>query len=77
MTLGTPPGPESVDALITLLPDGAPHIVYNANRTIRELTGRWSPLEQSDGGKLHDYWTKWWGKNRERVLERGPMGSDS
>jgi murein endopeptidase len=60
--------PPDVDALLALLKTAEPHVVYNANRTIRDLAGRWAPLEQDDGEKLHDYWDDWWRKNRERVV---------
>lgn len=68
------PQPEHVDALLGLLRSGPPHVVYNANRTVRSLTGRWAPLEQTDGGKLYDYWEKWWAKNKTRVLTEGAIG---
>ncbi len=58
----------AVDAMLPLLKTGEAHVVYNANRLMRKVTGRWAPLEQSDGRKLHDYWSKWWKKNRDRFL---------
>jgi hypothetical protein len=38
------------------------------NRKVREVTGRWSPLEQVNGAKLYEYWISWWRKNRARLL---------
>lgn len=69
------PAADHVDALLGLLTSAPPHVVYNANRTVRDLTGRWAPLEQEDGRKLHKYWDKWWSKNRQRVLV-GDLGAD-
>ncbi len=73
----TEPDATHIDALLALLRSDQPHLVYNANRTIREVTGRWAPLEQDDGQALEKYWKKWWNKNRERVLQGGAFGDDS
>ncbi len=58
--------PGSVDALIAALPTAPDHQVYNINKTLRRVTGRWMSLEKSDGKKLHAFWSKWWKKNRAR-----------
>ena len=58
----------AVDTMLTALPGAPDHLVYNINRSLREITGRWAPLEQKDGKKLHDYWKKWWRKHRARLL---------
>lgn len=60
----------AVDHLIPLLRHAPEHVVYNANRRIQMLTHRWAPLEETDGETLHAHWTKWWGRNRARLLER-------
>lgn len=57
---------ETMDALIDLLPRAPDHVVYNINLTLRELTGRWSPLESTDGHALYVRWADWWQKNRAR-----------
>lgn len=61
----------AVDPMLSALPGAPDHLVYNINRSLREITGRWAPLEQKDGKKLHDYWKKWWGKHRTRLLSQG------
>lgn len=58
--------PANIGELIRLLPDAPEFMVYNINRTLREISGRWSPLEQLDGHKLEAYWSKWWKKNKDR-----------
>lgn len=65
---------QHIDALMPLLRAEHPHLRYNANRTIRELTGRWAPLDQLDGRALDKFWSGWWKKNRERVIV-GDLGS--
>jgi len=57
---------QAIDDLISLLPKAPDHLVYNINRKLREYTGRWAPLEQSDGQKLQNYWASWWKRNRAR-----------
>lgn len=61
-----------VDTLMELLPGGSEHLVYNVNRMLREVTGRWAPLDVSDGKRVHDYWSGWWKKNRARILSSEP-----
>ncbi|MEZ4462276.1 MAG: penicillin-insensitive murein endopeptidase [bacterium] len=68
--------PASLDVLVQELPKANPYIAYNLNRVLREQTGRWAPLELTDGRKLHSYWSDWWRKNRERVMDRGVVASD-
>lgn len=67
---------QHIDALLKLLESRESFVRYNANRSIRELTGRWAPLEQEDGRALTKYWEPWWKKNRDRVLS-GEIGGDS
>ena len=68
--------PVHIDALVPLLRSEEDYVRYNANRAIKELTGRWAPLEQDNGDALHKYWDKWWKKNRERVIS-GEIGPKS
>lgn len=68
--------PRHIDQLVDLLESEHAYVRYNANRTIREITGRWAPLEQDDGKALTKYWSKWWTKNRERVIS-GEIGGDA
>ncbi len=65
-----------IDGLIGVLPKSNEYVVYNINRVLRETTGRWAPLEVSDGRKVFDYWSKWWRKNRDRVLAGGAEGDE-
>ncbi len=67
---------DEIDRLIGALPDSPDYVVYNVNRTLRETTGRWAPLEVSDGRRVHEYWSKWWRKNKERVLAGGAEGDE-
>jgi penicillin-insensitive murein endopeptidase len=61
-------GPHAVDKLLPLLREAPEHVIYNVNRLVREVTGRWAPLEQVNGAKLYQYWIRWWRKNRSRLL---------
>ncbi|MGM0555015.1 MAG: penicillin-insensitive murein endopeptidase [Myxococcota bacterium] len=58
----------AVDHIIPMLETAPDHVAYNANETLRRITGRWSPLEAWGHERLHDYWLGWWSKNRERML---------
>lgn len=51
------------DLLISLLESGTPFQAYNANRRLREITGRWSALEFKDQGLVYNKWKKWWDRN--------------
>lgn len=72
--LGIPPSevatPDAVGPMIDALGTAPDHLVYNINRTLREVTGKWSSLEATDGRKLQKKWTRWWKKNRARFLAR-------
>lgn len=68
--------PRHLDELMALLQAEHSFVRYNANRTIREVTGRWAPLEQDDPKALVKYWKEWWKKNRDRVLS-GELGAGS
>lgn len=59
-----------VDLLIPLLRDAPDHMVYNAHILIRDHTRRWAPLELDDGNELYRYWSRWWTRNRDRLLGR-------
>ncbi len=54
----------SVEDMINAIPDAPTYLLYNINRSLREITGKWSSLEQSDPRKLHKKWTKWWRKHK-------------
>lgn len=58
----------AVDHIIPMLETAPDHVAYNANQTLRRITGRWSPLEAWDNERLHEYWSGWWSKNRERLM---------
>jgi len=60
--------PAAAGALIPLLRRAPEHVVYNINRSLREMTGRWSPLESTDGRALYKSWSRWWDRNRDEVL---------
>lgn len=58
---------QGVEPMLALLPKAQDHTIYNINKTLRRVTGRWSSLEQTDGKKLHARWSKWWRRNRKRL----------
>jgi len=60
----------AIDPMLAALPAAPDHLVYNINRSLREITGRWAPLEQESGVKLEAYWSKWWAKNKARLITR-------
>jgi len=62
--------PASIEPMLTALASSQDHITYNINRSLREITGRWAPLEQSDGKKVRAYWSPWWKKHRRKWLDR-------
>ena len=51
------------DVLIPFLENSTLFQAYNANRRLREVTGRWSALEFSNQEALHKKWKKWWDRN--------------
>ncbi len=61
--LGIPPSqvatPDAVAPMIDALGTAPDHLVYNINRTLREVTGKWSSLEASAGRTPHKPWTRW------------------
>lgn len=57
-----------LEPMIAALPDAPDHLTYNINRSLRELTGKWSSLEQRNNAKLHKMWSTWWKKNRDRFV---------
>ena len=61
-------GMQALDELIPLLDSAPSRVAYLAHRRIRELTDRWVPLEAWEFERLHGYWSRWWSKNRERIL---------
>lgn len=58
---------QGVEPLLGKLLSDQDHLRYNANATLRQITGRWASLEQRDGKKLHSYWSSWWKKNKARL----------
>jgi murein endopeptidase len=62
---------DHVDVLITRMAGVPDHVLYNLNKTLRDVTGLWAPLDQKNAKKLQTYWKELWKKRRERVLSRG------
>lgn len=60
----------AVDTMMPKLSTAPPYIAYNVNHIMRRVTGRWAPLELTDGRRLYEYWSKWWKRNRDRVIAR-------
>jgi murein endopeptidase len=58
----------AVDDLIPMLQSGPDHLAYNANLVLQRITGRWAPLEAWSHQRLYRYWTRWWQRNRPRMV---------
>ncbi|WP_168210987.1 penicillin-insensitive murein endopeptidase [Persicimonas caeni] len=59
---------DAVDELIPMLKKGPEHVAYNANLTLKRVTGRWAPLEAWSHARLHRYWSRWWRSVRQRMV---------
>lgn len=59
---------DAVDELIPMLQKGPDHVAYNANLTLKRVTGRWAPLEAWSHARLHRYWSRWWRSVRKRMV---------
>ncbi|RVU40696.1 hypothetical protein EA187_19840 [Lujinxingia sediminis] len=59
-----------VDTLISQLPELHPALAMNLSHIISEWTGRWAPRDFDSPADAHRYWTRWWGKNRDRMLQK-------
>jgi hypothetical protein len=60
--------PSAAGELIPMLRSAPAHVGYNANLTLKRITGRWAPLEAWSNERLHGYWSKWWRQNREHLV---------
>jgi penicillin-insensitive murein endopeptidase len=60
--------PSAAGELISMLRSAPAHVAYNANLTLKRVTGRWAPIEAWSNQRLHRYWSKWWRQNRQRLL---------
>ncbi|TXD43636.1 penicillin-insensitive murein endopeptidase [Lujinxingia vulgaris] len=58
-----------VDTLISQLPTLHPALAMNLSHVISDWTGRWAPRDFASPADAHRYWTRWWGKNRDRMLQ--------
>lgn len=67
---------EAIDDLIPRLRDAADWERYNLNRIISDWTGRWAPREWGDDHGAYRFWTNWWDRNRDRVLNPRPTPWD-
>ncbi len=63
---------EAVDRLIPLLRTADDHKRYNINLVLSDWTGRWVPHEWENERDAYRFWTRWWDRNRERVLDDTP-----
>ncbi len=68
---------DAIDDLIPLLRTADPHIAYNINRVLSEWTGRWVPRQWDHPNDGYRFWTRWWNRNRERILDDTPRPWDS
>lgn len=62
--------PTSIATMIDAIPDAPDYLLYNINRSLRHITGKWSSLEQSNNTKLYAMWSKWWKKHRHEFEKR-------
>lgn len=62
----------AIDELIPLLETDSDFERYNLNRVLSRWTGRWVPRQWDDENGAHQFWTNWWHRNRERVLDDTP-----
>ena len=51
---------QAIEPMIEALKGSPDHLRYNLNRSLREITGKWSSLEQRDADKLYAMWSAWW-----------------
>ncbi len=58
----------AVADLIGFLHRGPDYVAYNANLTLKRITGRWAPLEAWDNAHLYRYWSRWWRINRSNLV---------
>ncbi len=63
---------EVIDDLIPLLRGAPDYKRYNLNRILSQWTGRWAPREWEHEADAHRFWTNWWNRNRDRVLDDTP-----
>lgn len=62
--------PDAIAPMIDAIPDAPDYLLYNINRSLRHITGKWSSLEQSNNSKLHTMWSKWWKKHRHEFEKK-------
>lgn len=72
--LGIPKGKdiEAIDELIPYLRNASDYERYNLNLLLSQWTGRWVPREWTNGSEAQRFWTRWWTRNRDRVLNPRP-----
>ncbi|RAL23821.1 hypothetical protein DL240_06615 [Lujinxingia litoralis] len=57
-----------IDTLIATLPTLHPAVAMNLSHIISSWTGRWAPRDFQTPAHAHRYWSRWWSRNRERML---------
>ena len=62
-----------VDELIPLLRSESDHIRYTVNIVLRQWTGRWVPRDWERPLDAFRSWSRWWDRNRERMINRQPQ----
>ena len=67
---------DAIDDLIPLLRSADPHVHYNLNRILSQWTGRWVPRQWDRPVDAYRFWTNWWNRNRDRVLDDTPRPWD-
>ncbi len=66
----------AVDDLIAQLRGAEDWEIYNLNRIISAWTGRWAPQYWANDGDAHRFWTRWWNRNQDRLLNARPKPWD-
>lgn len=62
-----------VDELIALIGhSNSDYELYNINLILSQWTGRWVPRDWQNGEAAFRFWSRWWNRNRARMLNPRP-----
>lgn len=62
-----------VDELIPLLRADEEHLRYNVNLILIDWTGRWAPRDWGTDQAAFQFWSRWWSRNRDRMIQERPQ----
>ncbi len=63
---------QEVDTLIPFLRSDDDSTRYNINLILSDWTGRWVPRDWQNDDAAYQFWSRWWDRNRERMLRQRP-----